>query len=326
MSVPFVAPGPPSARDAGRLPPERLDGGMAPYRRPSTPARRRRRTVFALLGRFALAITIVLTPVAAAWWVLELPRLALSEVLVSGLDRVDRTQVDQAIAPFRGRNVLTIELAAVQQAVAALPWVAGVEVAKELPNRLRLKLVERVPVALLQHQGALSYLDVGGQVIAPFDQRVGTTGLLVIVDPLGNPASRQAALALAGEVSRADSVWGDGLETIEVLGEGDFRIRTRALPFPALVRSGRVAARARQLAALLPELERRYHTLHSIDLRLPDRIIVRPVLDPTPAATVDPTPASADPSAASPRLTAVTPVSTFGPTLTFSVALSAKRA
>src|SRR4030095_6440613 len=63
---------------------------------------------------------------------------------------------------------------------------------------------------------------------------------------------------------------------IEVLGEGDFRLRTDALPFPLLVTSGQVGPKVQRLVELLPELSRRYPQIETVDLRFSRRIVVQP--------------------------------------------------
>jgi hypothetical protein len=317
MSVPYVAPaGLPLARDAGR------PAEVSPYRRPTSPARRRRRTALRLVGKALLAAVIVATPVAAGWWLLRQPRLALSELHVAGNTRVDRTFIEQSLAPWRGQNLLFVPLADAQAALARHPWVAGVEVAKELPNRLRVRIVERQPAALLQRGGALYYLDAQGETIAPFQSLAagsgpgastgtgsgavhGETNLLVIHDPTGNAASRRAAMAVAAELARLDAGWAAALTQIDVLGDGDYRLTSHALSFPLLVRSGQMEAKGRRLRALLPELSRRYAAIQSVDLRFPRRIVVRPLEVPNPPA--EPPGAGAAAVEEAPATTAATP-------------------
>jgi|CXWL01.1.fsa_nt_gi cell division septal protein FtsQ len=299
MSVPYVAPiDRPFARDAGRPGSDR--DGVQPYRRPVTPARRRRRTAFALAGRFALAAAIVATPVVAGVWLLRLPRLGLAAIEVEGLGRVERGYVDRTLASVRGQNLLLLDLAAVQASLLRHPWVAGVEVAKEMPNRLRVKVTEKQPVALLARGGGLEYLDAAGDSIAPVDRAHGTANLLLIADPSGDASTRRAALALAGEVSRANAEWGAELVQIDVLGDDDYRLTTKALPFPVLVRAGQVAARVSDLVPLLPELLRRYGAIQSVDLRFDRRIIVQPVaVDPAELPATPTPPADLSPLATS---------------------------
>lgn len=301
MSVPYVAPaGLPLARDAGRAP------EVSPYRRPSSPARRRQRTALRLVGKALLAALIVATPVAGGWWLLRQPRLALSELRVAGLERVERSFVEQTLAPWHGQNLLLVPLADAQLALTRHPWVAGVEVAKELPNRLRVRIVERQPAALLLRGGALYYLDAGGETIAPLAAATapttasrGETNLLVINDPTGNATSRRAAMAVAAELARVDTGWAAALTQVDVLGDGDYRLTSRALSFPILVRAGQIEGKGRRLRALVGELTRRYPAIQHVDLRFPRRILVRPLEVPNPPSAPDDADAAVDPTTAS---------------------------
>ena len=84
------------------------------------------------------------------------------------------------------------------------------------------------------------------------------------------------ALEVAGELGRAQPSWAGALSKIEVLGEQDFRLHTSALRFPLLVTRGQVGAKVKRLTELLPELDRRYPAIRSVDLRFSRRIVVQP--------------------------------------------------
>ncbi len=224
------------------------------------------------------------------------------------------------MAPLVGRNLVALPLDAVTARIARHPWIAGLTVEKELPDGLRIEVTERRPVALLALPAkdrtageALVYADMAGRPIAPVAPGDDTARLLVVrlADHLagGRPGDRaavrparrsanaagraglEAALAVAGELGRANPTWAAGLTRVEVLCEEDFRLETRALPFPLLVRKGHVIAKARRLEALLPELGRRYARLERVDLRFSRRIVVQPAAEP-PAKP----PASSSPS------------------------------
>ena len=151
-------------------------------------------------------------------------------------------------------------------------------------------------MALLSRDGELLYADARGEAIAPVelgdlggpghlgDLRGEARGLLLVSFPERLPDGVARALEVAGELGRVNPDWAAHLGRIEVLGEEDFRLETAALPFPILVRSGDVAAKAKRLEALLPELARRYPAIESVDLRFSRRIVIEPAAPPPAAA------------------------------------------
>jgi Cell division protein FtsQ len=168
--------------------------------------------------------------------------------------------------------------------------------AKELPGRLRVKVAERRPVALLLADGGLVYADSEGKAIAPVTtpaelEEARTAGLLVVsfAHYFAHKPHKEgigSALAVAADLGRAQATWAGKLSRIEVLGEEDFRLHTDALPFPLLVRSGQVKPKVERLVELLPELSRRYVRIEAVDLRFSRRIVVQPALStPPPGGT-----------------------------------------
>jgi len=99
--------------------------------------------------------------------------------------RVPAAWVRQALAPLLGRNLLRLPLAEVRLRLAANPWIAAAEVAKELPDRLRVTVAERRPAVLLRSGGALLQGDAEALVYADASGRP--------IAPVGSPAEAAAA-------------------------------------------------------------------------------------------------------------------------------------
>ena len=273
-------------------------GRVLDFRRRGTPLRRKKRSVLWTLAKpLAVALALVGLPAGLVAWVLTAPLFGLRDVQVSeaagtAARRVSRESVRQALAPLQGRNLVRLSLAEAAARVERNPWIASVEMAKELPDRLHVKVAERRPVALLLLGGGLVYADSEGKAIAPVTtpaelEEARSAGLLV-VSFVRQPHKEGvgSALRAAADLGRAQPTWAAKLSRIEVLGEEDFRLHTDALPFPLLVRSGQVKPKVERLVELLPELSRRYVRIEAVDLRFSRRIVVQPALStPPPGGT-----------------------------------------
>jgi len=257
------------------------------FRRRGAPVKRRRRHPLLLLVQpLATALLVVLLPLGLAVWVLTSRRFQLAEVVVEGgTQRVKPDWVQGALAAYRGKNLVRLSLGEAAALLKRNPWVDAVEIQKELPGQLRVELTEKRPVALLRSGGQLVYADTGGQAITPVDSlpEARKAGLLEVTFSRPVQGAVASALEVAGELGRVRPDWAAALTQIEVLGEEDFRLHTEALPFPLLVTRGQVGPKARRLEELLPELQRRYPVIESVDLRFSRRIVVQPGA-PLPAA------------------------------------------
>lgn len=254
-------------------------------RRPGLPVRRRRRTL-GLLRHFAVALAVVGVPAVALWWSATSPRFDLAELRVETAERVNREWVEERLAHLPGRNLVWMSMRSVERSLADHPWIAGVEVSKSLPDRLRVSVVERRPVAVLAAAGERFYVEATGRVIAPVGAGLAPPGeaeragrYLVLRERRPLP-DREAALGRALEAARALSrvapEWGEALAEVEVLGEEDFRLRTGELPFPLLVEAGTVERRVGALADRMPELLARVPEPGELDLRFENRMVARP--------------------------------------------------
>lgn len=261
---------------------------VLPFRRRQGAVRIRRRPLLArLAGPFAQALLLVGAPAALLFWVLASPSFALADVQVEGLTHVAPQWVDRALAPLRGCNLPRLELGEVSGRLSANPWIETVTVEKRLPRALHVAVVEKRPAALLRRDHELLYLDSAGQVIAPFDPADGAADLLLVSVAAGAERELPQVFAFASELAAAAPAVGTGLSEVAVLGDGDFRVFSAALPFPVLLRRGPLAHRLAVLGEWLPELRRRYPKLDAVDLRFPRRMILVPGEAPPREASDD---------------------------------------
>lgn len=253
-----------------------------PLRR-TLPARRRRRSGVARLfaGALVRALLLVGAPGGLVVWLLYSPYFLIRDVRVEGGARVAAEWVQGELRPLVGRHVLAVSLAGVQRRLSEHPWVASVELRRELPDRLRVVVVERQPVALLATAEGRAFLDREGRVIVPCPPGAGQ-GLLAVRHPFRGPVPVQAVLDVVAELRRAEPAWGLAVREVEVLGDGEYRTRGAVPPYPLLVKAGTVGEAAVNLRRVLPEIERRFAAVELLDLRQPRRLVVRPA-EPAPA-------------------------------------------
>ncbi len=252
-------------------------GSVLAFRRRGVVTRHRRRSrVLALAGPLLTALLLVGGPLAFGHWLLTSPSFALAEVRIEGTEIVSRGWVAAALARYRGQNLILLPLRDLEGQLVRHPWIGGVALTKELPDRLRVTVEERHPAALWDRGDGIFYVDPGGRVIAPVDPALPDEGWLRVRG--GGPGRREVAgaLAVAEELARAAPDWRLSLEEIELVGERDFRLTVGALSFPLLVRADELAAKTPYLRQLLPQLEGRYPGVARVDLRFFRRIVVEP--------------------------------------------------
>jgi cell division protein FtsQ len=91
--------------------------------------------------------------------------LKFDQVELTGNHIVSRQAVLDRFYRDRGRSVLRIPLDARRGALEELPWVESASVQRILPNRIRVELTERTPIAFLRNGTELALIDAHGVIL-----------------------------------------------------------------------------------------------------------------------------------------------------------------
>ena len=247
-----------------------------PYRRRLFAARHRKRSpLVRLLRPFLGAMILVGSPAALTAWVLTSPEFTLQKVSISGAVRVPEAWVEAELEALRGFQLFDIPADLIEGRLASHHWIKTVRVRKRLPDEIHVELIERRPVAVLQNEGDLSFVDPDGVVFADFDPTVGASDLLILSGST-KAHELQVAMRVALVVERIAPEWGSTLSEVEILSNRDFRLYSAALPFPLVVSGEHLEAGLESLRDRLPEIEPHLESIGALDLRFDRYIVVQP--------------------------------------------------
>jgi cell division protein FtsQ len=87
------------------------------------------------------------------------------QIEVNGNHIVSREAVLQQFIHDRNRSVLRVPLDARRSQLEQIPWVESASVQRILPNRLRVELTERTPVAFARNGNELALIDAHGVIL-----------------------------------------------------------------------------------------------------------------------------------------------------------------
>jgi len=185
---------------------------------------------------------------------------AVANVSVEGREREPRQAILDALGVARGTSILAVDLAAARLRLEALPWVRSAEIERLLPDTIFVRLAERRPLAFWQRQGKLVLIADDGKIIPA--ARLEDFGALVVLDMLATEPALYPHVAAAVRVGGRR--WNIRLDSgIDIdLPEQDAESAWHRLA--ALDRSESLLGRS----------------ILAVDLRLPDRLVLR--LPPAP--------------------------------------------
>lgn len=118
-----------------------------------------------------LVVAASLGAALGAHWLLTTPRFAVASVDVRGTSRVTPARVLAAAAIEPGTSIFRLDTGVVAARVAALPEIRRVDVVREFPNRVVIRVEERRPFTLV-HAGRLHWLDEEGRLLGAAPQAV----------------------------------------------------------------------------------------------------------------------------------------------------------
>lgn len=110
----------------------------------------------------------VTTAIVAGRFLLYSPQVLLlkpDQIELMGNHVVSREDVLQPFARDRNRSVLRIPLDARRSQLQQLPWVESARVLRILPNRIRVELTERTPIAFLRNGRDLALIEAHGVIL-----------------------------------------------------------------------------------------------------------------------------------------------------------------
>ena len=205
--------------------------------------------------------------------------LVVNDIEVEGRETTDVATIMAALGAARGTPIFAVSPSRAKAQLETLPWVRSAAIERRLPDTLIVRLIERHPLAVWQHDGKQELIDRDGEVIAVKD----LSHFARLPTVVGEHAAKHAAAlidmlaqepALAARVTAAirvdDRRWNVRVDhTIDVL----------------LPEENPAAAWAR-LAALERTDGLLKRDIRTVDMRLPDRLVLR-ANDP-PAGEVAP--------------------------------------
>jgi cell division protein FtsQ len=207
---------------------------------------------------------------------------ALETIEIAGSQRASAEAIRQRLAPFVGVNLFDLDLREIESLVASDPWVARASIKRELPDRLRVGLVERTPCAVAVILGQTHLVDETGYVIGLTgpglaDDLPVLTGLAEEREPL--IADLRRGVASIRRLRRASERFNDNISELD-LSRGD-RITVRTIdPGPLLLLDPRrIERNVLEYLEIGGSFRNQLGAVDYIDLRWQDKISVMPAMN-----------------------------------------------
>lgn len=202
--------------------------------------------------------------------------LEVQQVILEGRRNTPTDMIRAALGVSRGDPMLEFSPEAARTRIETIAWVQHAHVERRLPSTILVRIDERRPFAIWQNNGQFVIIDREGKVVAAdgLDQ-FGPLPLLVGTGADGAGAALYDLLRAQPEVN-------ERVQAMVRIHERRWNLRLHN-GTDVLLPEGAEAAAIQRLAELQREARLLDRPLAAIDLRLPDRLVLRPTRQAEPA-------------------------------------------
>jgi len=232
--------------------------------------------------------------------------LPVQDIVIEGRSLTPEGTLRTALGVAKGDKMLGFSPEAARARIERLTWVQRATVERRLPGTVVVQLVERHPFAVWQTRDKFVLIDRAGQVVAEQDPVKDAAAFATLPLVVG-PGAPEFAAALLDQLAAQPALRARVVAAIRV-GERRWNLRLNNGADVLLPEGAEAPAMSRlmELQAAQSLLDR---PLQAVDLRLPDRMVVRaqpdargPIpLSPIPPSLIPPSPASPSLGPSSPR-------------------------
>ena len=261
-----------------------------PARRSPLPKKTAARLLWAVL---AIVIAAVCAISAAAFyhysehsWRFRLQSSDDSEM--AGLSNVTRGQLMEVLGGDIGRNIFFIPLEQRQKQLQQIAWVESASVMRFAPNRIKIDIHERTPVAFARVGSKVMLTDAGGTLMDLSARKKYSFPVIVGMNA-GEPLSTRAARMkiyneLVRQLDSSGGHYSQTLSEVDLSDPEDVKVLTNDSDGGVLIHLGssNYLDRFKVYVAHLREWRQQFDKLESVDLRYDRQIIVNPDLRGAP--------------------------------------------
>lgn len=208
-----------------------------------------------------------------------------SDIQATGLTQVSRAELLPVFGEDIGRNVFFVPLSARRKQLEEIPWIQSATVMRLLPDRIRVSIVERQPVAFVRNGREIGLVDAHGVLLGMSPAAMAahhySFPVLTGIDP-GDPAQARATriavyLRLMSDLDSTGQHYSQNISEIDLTDPEDARV---LMPEPGrdiLAHFGedRFLERYLRYRDHIADWRQQYPRLAAVDLRYDRQVVLQ---------------------------------------------------
>jgi cell division protein FtsQ len=210
------------------------------------------------------------------------------EIEVTGMENVTKPQIMEVMGADIGRNIFFVPLTQQKAQLEQIPWVESASVMRFVPNRLKVEIHERTPVAFARVGPHITLIDAGGTLMELPQKHKYSFPVILGMNP-GEPLSTRlprmkAYNELVRELDSGGARYSQDLSEVDVSDLDNLKVRVNDPAGDVLVELGAsdYLKRYRTYVSHVREWRQQFQKLESVNLRYDNQVIVNPDMEGKP--------------------------------------------
>src|SRR5260370_28819343 len=207
---------------------------------------------------------------------------------VTGMQNLTKGQIMEVMGADIGRNIFFIPLALQKTQLEQIPWVESASVMRFVPNRLKVEIHERTPVAFARVGPRISLIDAGGTLMELPQKHKYSFPVILGMNP-GEPLSTRAPRMkaydeLVQELDSSGARYSQDLSEVDLSDLENLKVRVNDPAGDVLVELGSsdYLKRYKTYVSHVLEWRQQFQKLESVNLRYDNQVIVNPDMEGKP--------------------------------------------
>ena len=207
---------------------------------------------------------------------------------ITGMQNATKAQIMEVMGADIGRNIFFIPLAQQKAQLEQIPWVESASVMRFVPNRIKVEVHERTPVAFARVGAHISLIDARGTLMElPHNHKYSFPVILGMNpgEPLSTRAPRMKAYnELVRNLDSGGARYSQDLSEVDLSDLDDLKVRVNDPAGDVLVELGSsdYLKRYKTYVSHVQEWRQQFQKLESVNLRYDNQVIVNPEMEGRP--------------------------------------------
>ncbi|MGA7892052.1 MAG: FtsQ-type POTRA domain-containing protein [Candidatus Sulfotelmatobacter sp.] len=206
---------------------------------------------------------------------------------VTGMQNVTKAQIMETMGADIGRNIFFIPLAQQKAQLEQIPWVESASVMRFVPNRVKVEIHERTPVAFARVGPRMALIDAGGTLMELSRKHKYSFPVILGMNP-GEPLSTRAPRMktyseMVRDLDAGGARYSQDLSEVDLSDLEDVKVRANDPAGDVLVHLGSsdYLRRFKIYVTHAQGWRQQFQKLESVNLRYDNQIIVNPEMQRT---------------------------------------------